>query len=160
MSNQNNPENVAAAVGARAASGGGQSPKGKSGFSVKKFLHFLRTFPWTLLLIVTAACLELVPKQFQGTTIDYAMVVFALVVLVFELAKSTDIRKSRFLTDIVVAVIGIVVSTALLTYYIVETGKNPAFYHWVVVSVITIDAILSPTISFSTALRNMSVADM
>ena len=137
------------------------SPKSE-GFSIVKVGRFLRTFPWTLLLIVVSVILEAIPNSspFRGTPVDYSMVVFAMVVLVLELAKSTDIRKTRFLTDLIVAVIGLVVSTALVTFYIVKTGTSPAFYHWVVVSVITIDAILSPTISFSTALRNMSVADV
>ncbi|MEM0964669.1 MAG: hypothetical protein AAGJ81_00785 [Verrucomicrobiota bacterium] len=140
--------------------GGSQvsSRDSNQGFTFKEFVRFVRLFPWTLLLIAVAVIVEFLPDSLKGTTLDYSMVVFALVVFVVEVLKGADIKLTRFVIDLVVAVCAVVIATALLTYEISRTGESPQFYQWVVAAVVVLDAIIGTTIAFSTALRNMAVA--
>ncbi|WP_440995989.1 hypothetical protein [Arhodomonas sp. SL1] len=152
-----NPQDAAPEAGAGQVLSEGNARKG--GGTLGRIWHFSSMFPWTLLLIAIALVLEVFTENIRGTTIDYTMVVVAAVVLVIEVAKSADIKMVRFIVDLVAAIVALIVATALLTYYITTTGKVPAFYHWVVAGVLVIDAILSPAISFATALRNMALGD-
>lgn len=154
MSDKDSPDSSVLAGGSRAA----VERERKSGFSFGKLMRFLRVFPWTLLLIAVAVLLEFLPERFQGTTLDYSMIVFALVVFVIEVIKGADIRISRFIVDLLVAITAVIIATALVTYHVAKTGESPAFYQWVVAAVVVLDALVSTTIAFSTALRNMSVA--
>lgn len=131
--------------------------KAKGGWTLGRIWGFASIFPWSLLLIAIALGLEVFVGNIRGTALDYTMVIVAGAVLVIEVAKSADVKMVRFVVDLVTAVLGVVIGTALVTYYITTTGQMPAFYHWVVAGVLIIDAILSPAISFATALRNMAV---
>jgi len=136
--------------------------KKKPGFKWGKFFKglfkFLRLCPWTFLLIASAILVEYLPDRMQGTTLNYTMIVFALVVFVIEILKGADIRIGRFVLDLFIAIIGVIAATALITYSIVTTGESPMFYQWIVAAVVVLDAMISTTIAFSTALRNMAVA--
>ena len=146
-----------AAAGAQVA-----SEAKRSGFSLSRLWGFTRMFPWTFLLILASLLLQLLPAGWRerGSFIDYAMIVAAVVVLVLEVAKAADIKMSRFVTDVVSATAGVVIASSLLTYYITQSGLTPSFYHWMVAGVLIVDAILSPIISFATALRNMSMGEV
>ena len=136
--------------------------KKKSGFKWGKFFKglfkFLRLCPWTFLLIASAVLVEYLPERMQGTTLNYTMIVFALIVFVVEILKGADIRIGRFVLDLFVAIVGVIAATALITYSLVTTGDSPMFYQWIVAAVVVLDAMISTTIAFSTALRNMAVA--
>jgi|GEM_PF-6713183 len=134
-----------------------QNKEPKSKFSIRKIIRFLRIFPWTFLLIGIAVIVDFLPGTIRGTTLDYVLIVFALVVFVIEIIKGADIRIGRFILDLTVAIVGVVIVTALLTYNITRTGTSPAFYQWVVAAVVILDALISTSIAFSTALRNMAV---
>lgn len=137
-----------------------RNPKGK--FSWKRFFkgtyRFLRLCPWTFLLIASAVLVEYLPDRLQGVTLNYTMIVFALVVFVVEILKGADIRLGRFVLDLLIAIVGVIAATALITYHITQTGESPLFYQWIVAAVVVLDAMISTTIAFSTALRNMAVA--
>jgi len=128
---------------------------------VTRLWRFTRMFPWTILLILAAVTIELLPAEMRGrgSVLDYVMITASIVVLVLEIAKSADIKMTRFVADIVSAVAGVAIASSLLTYYIATAGASPSFYHWMVTGVLVTDAILSPIISFATALRNMAVGD-
>lgn len=140
-----------------AAMGALHKETSRSGDSAGKLWSFIKIFPWTLLLILICVFIELMAGKVRGTAIDYGMTVFAVLVLILEISKATDIRVTRFVTDLLVSVVGLILATYLLTYYIMVTEQPPAFYLWMVSGILLVDAILSPTISFATALRNMSV---
>jgi hypothetical protein len=139
-----------------------ESGKKKSGFQFGRFCkrtyRFLRVCPWTFLLIASAVFVEYLPDRMQGETLNYTMIVFALVVFVIEIIKGADIRLGRFVLDLFVAIVGVVAASALITYEITQTGQSPLFYQWIVAAVVILDAMISTTIAFSTALRNMAVA--
>lgn len=133
----------------------------KAGFQWSRFFRgfyrFLRLCPWTFLLIVSAILVEYLPDRWQGNTLNYTMIVFALVVFVFEILKGADIRIGRFVLDLLIAIVGVAAVSSLITYEIVSSGQSPLFYQWIVAAVVFLDAMISTTIAFSTALRNMSV---
>lgn len=132
---------------------------GENPSTISKVWTFIKVFPWTLLMILICVFIELVSgkAEVRGTAVDYLMTVFAVLVLILEISKATDIRVSRFITDLLVSVVGLVIATVLLTTYIMASDQAPAFYLWMVCGILLVDAILSPTISFATALRNMSI---
>jgi len=137
------------------------NPKSKSGFGrfLRGAYRFLRICPWTFLLIISAILVEYLPASWQGTTLNYTMIVFALVVFVIEVLKGADIRIGRFVLDLLISVAGVAAVSSLITYEIVATDQSPLFYQWIVAAVVFLDAIISTTIAFSTALRNMSVGN-
>ncbi len=132
-------------------------PKSGLGRFLRGLYRFLRICPWTFLLIVSAILVEYLPDKWQGTTLNYTMIVFALVVFVIEVLKGADIRIGRFVLDLLIAIVGVAAVSSLITYEIVATDQSPLFYQWIVAAVVFLDAIISTTIAFSTALRNMSV---
>lgn len=136
--------------------GNGKSGHHRGGF-FRKLYRFLRLCPWTFLLIASAILVEYLPERMQGTTLNYTMIVIALIVFVVEILKGADIRLGRFVLDLFIAIVGVVAATALITYHITTTGESPLFYQWIVAAVVILDAMISTTIAFSTALRNMAV---
>ncbi len=143
--------------GSRVAQGdGGNSGPRRGGF-FKKLYRFIRLCPWTFLLIASAVLVEYLPERMQGTTLNYTMIVIALVVFVIEILKGADIRLGRFVLDLFIAIVGVVAATALITYHLTTTGQSPLFYQWIVAAVVILDAMISTTIAFATALRNMAV---
>jgi len=134
-------------------------PKSGMGRFFRGLYKFLRVCPWTFLLILSAILVEYLPARWQGAALNYTMIVFALVVFVIEILKGADIRIGRFVLDLLIAVAGVAAVSSLITYEIVATDQSPLFYQWIVVAVVFLDAIISTTIAFSTALRNMSVGN-
>jgi hypothetical protein len=162
MSNEEpTSDTVAASAAARHANANGSSTGGGGRSPLGSAWRFIRVFPWTLLLIAVAWGIEATIGKsggdLRGTPIDYIMIVFSMVVLIFEIAKSTDIRMVRFVADLAISVLALIAATVLLTIDIMTTGQVPGFYLWIVVGVLLVDAVLSPAISFATALRNMSL---
>ena len=140
------------------SNGGSKKPGFQWGKFFKGLYRFLRLCPWTFLLIASAVLVEYLPDRMQGMTLNYTMIVAALVVFVVEILKGADIRLGRFVLDLFIAIVGVIAATALITYSVTKTGESPMFYQWIVAAVIVLDAMISTTIAFSTALRNMAVA--
>ena len=143
----------ASAAHAVAGEKNGQS----GGFNTRSILKFFREFPWTLILILSATALYKFGPDLRGTVLDYAMIIFSVVVLILEVAKSTDIRMTRFVTDLVTSIVGIILMTVFLTIIYLVDLSHPPFYIWMVAGVLTVDSVLSPSISYATALRNMAL---
>ncbi|MGE9289616.1 MAG: hypothetical protein ACQKBT_01420, partial [Puniceicoccales bacterium] len=110
--------------GAHLSQQGGKKPGFQWGKFFKNLYRFLRLCPWTFLLIASAVLVEYLPDRLQGTTLNYTMIVFALVVFVVEILKGADIRLGRFVLDLFIAIVGVIAATALITYSVTKTGES------------------------------------
>lgn len=112
--------------------------------------------PWTFLIIAYLLVVHFMKLELGGVA-GYAFIALGVLVLFLEFFKSGDISTSTFLVDTLAAVIGVIVSTALLCYLYLKLGQTPHFFHWFGYAILVGDAIMSPFNSFRTALRNFGV---
>ncbi len=119
-------------------------------------MRILNKIPYTLLLIAYMLAVHYTGLDMHGVA-GYVFIGLCVVVLIVEFFKSGDISTASFLSDIVFAVLALVISTGLMSYLAFDLGETPTFYHWLGYTVIIVDAVLSPFNSFRTALRNFGV---
>ena len=119
-------------------------------------MSVLNKFPWSFLIIGYLVVAHTSQLEMSGVP-GYIFIGLAVVVLFLEFFKSGDISTSTFLADTFSAVIGVVISTALLSYLYFKLGQMPDFFQWFGFIIILGDAIMSPFNAFRTALRNFGV---
>jgi len=124
--------------------------------SNQKGMRLFNKIPYALLLIVYLLVVHVSGLDMQGMA-GYIFIGLCVIVLVVEFFKSGDISTAYFLSDIVFAVLAVVIATGLLSYLMFKLGETPTFYHWLGYAVIIGDAVISPFNSFRTALRNFGV---
>jgi hypothetical protein len=124
--------------------------------SNQKGLRIFNKIPYTLFLIAYLLVVRFTGLDMHGIT-GYIFIGLCLFVLVIEFFKSGDISSAYFLSDIIFAVVAVVIATALMSYVMFKLGETPTFYHWLGYAVIIGDAVFSPFNSFRTALRNFGV---
>jgi hypothetical protein len=112
--------------------------------------------PWTLLLILYLVAIHLSGIAMDGVA-GYIFIGLGLFVLIAEFIKSGDVSATLFLLDSVMAVLSVVVSTALLVWLYLQADQSITFFHWFGYAIILGDAIISPFNAFRTALRNFGV---
>jgi hypothetical protein len=112
--------------------------------------------PYVFVLIVYMLVVRFTSLDMNGMT-GYIFIGLCIVVLFVEFFKSGDISTAYFLSDIVFAVLAVMIATALMSYIVFKLGETPNFYHWLGYAVIIGDAVISPFNSFRTALRNFGV---
>jgi hypothetical protein len=119
-------------------------------------VSLLGMIPWTFFLIAFAVVVHTTGMNMDGV-LGYIFVGFGMFVLFAEFFKSGDISVPSFLTDILFAVIAVVVATGLLAYLVFKLDQSPTFFYWFGYAVVIGDAVLSPFNAFRTALRNFGV---
>jgi uncharacterized membrane protein YobD (UPF0266 family) len=124
--------------------------------SNQKGMRLFNKIPYALLLIVYLLVVHVSGLDMHGMA-GYIFIGLCVIVLVVEFFKSGDISTAYFLSDIVFAVLAVVIATGLLSYLMFKLGETPTFYHWLGYAVIIGDAVISPFNSFRTALRNFGV---
>jgi hypothetical protein len=121
-----------------------------------KGMRIFNKIPYAFLLIIYMLVVRFTGLDMGGMT-GYIFIGLCLIVLIVEFFKSGDISTAYFLSDIVFAVLAVVVATALMSYLMFKLGETPTFYYWLGYAVIIGDAVISPFNSFRTALRNFGV---
>jgi len=124
--------------------------------SNQKGMRLFNKIPYALLLIVYLLVVHLSGLDMHGMA-GYIFIGLCVIVLVVEFFKSGDISTAYFLSDILFAVLAVVIATGLMSYLVFKLGEAPDFYHWLGYAVIIGDAVISPFNSFRTALRNFGV---
>ena len=124
--------------------------------SNQKGMRLFNKIPYTLLLIAYLLVVHVSGLDMHGVA-GYIFIGLCVIVLIVEFFKSGDISTAYFLSDIVFAVLAVVIATALMSYLMFKLGETPTFYHWLGYAVIIGDAVISPFNSFRTALRNFGV---
>jgi hypothetical protein len=124
--------------------------------SNQKGMRLFNKIPYALLLIVYLLVVHVSGLDMHGMA-GYIFIGLCVIVLVVEFFKSGDISTAYFLSDIVFAVLAVVIATGLMSYLVFKLGEAPDFYHWLGYAVIIGDAVISPFNSFRTALRNFGV---
>jgi hypothetical protein len=124
--------------------------------SNQKGMRLFNKIPYTLLLIVYLLGAHISHVDMHGVA-GYVFIGLCVIVLIVEFFKSGDISTAYFLSDIIFAVLAVVLATGLLSYLVFKLGQTPDFYHWLGYAVIIGDAVISPFNSFRTALRNFGV---
>ena len=124
--------------------------------SNQKNMRLFNKIPYALLLIIYLLVVHVSGLDMHGMA-GYIFIGLCVIVLVVEFFKSGDISTAYFLSDIVFAVLAVVIATGLLSYLMFKLGETPTFYHWLGYAVIIGDAVISPFNSFRTALRNFGV---
>jgi uncharacterized membrane protein YobD (UPF0266 family) len=124
--------------------------------SNQKGMRLFNKIPYALLLIVYLLVVHVSGLDMHGMA-GYIFIGLCVIVLVVEFFKSGDISTAYFLSDIVFAVLAVVIATGLMSYLVFKLGETPTFYHWLGYAVIIGDAVISPFNSFRTALRNFGV---
>ena len=119
-------------------------------------LSAVNKIPWTFLIIAYLVVAHTSQTDLTGVA-GYVFIGLAVVVLFLEFFKSGDISTSTFLADIISAVIGVAVATALLAFMYFKLEQTPNFFYWFGYVIIVGDAIMSPFNAFRTALRNFGV---
>ena len=119
-------------------------------------LGAVNKIPWTFLIIAYLVVAYTSQIDLTGVA-GYVFIGLAVVVLFLEFFKSGDISTSTFLADIISAVVGVAVATALLAFMYFKLEQTPNFFHWFGYVIIVGDAIMSPFNAFRTALRNFGV---
>ena len=124
--------------------------------SNQKGMRLFNKIPYTLLLIAYLLGVHVSGLDMHGVA-GYIFIGLCVIVLIVEFFKSGDISTAYFLSDIIFAVLAVVIATGLLSYLVFKLGETPTFYHWLGYAVIIGDAVISPFNSFRTALRNFGV---
>ena len=124
--------------------------------SNQKGMRLFNKIPYTLLLIAYLLVVHVSGLDMHGVA-GYIFIGLSVIVLIVEFFKSGDISTAYFLSDIVFAVLAVVIATGLMSYLVFKLGETPTFYHWLGYAVIIGDAVISPFNSFRTALRNFGV---
>jgi hypothetical protein len=124
--------------------------------SNQKGMRLFNKIPYALLLIVYLLVVHVSGLDMHGMA-GYIFIGLCVIVLVVEFFKSGDISTAYFLSDILFAVLAVVIATGLMSYLVFKLGETPDFYHWLGYAVIIGDAVISPFNSFRTALRNFGV---
>jgi uncharacterized membrane protein YobD (UPF0266 family) len=124
--------------------------------SNQKGMRLFNKIPYALLLIIYLLVVHVSGLDMHGVA-GYIFIGLCVIVLVVEFFKSGDISTAYFLSDIVFAVLAVVIATGLMSYLVFKLGETPTFYHWLGYAVIIGDAVISPFNSFRTALRNFGV---
>ena len=124
--------------------------------SNQKGMRLFNKIPYALLLIVYLLVVHISGLDMHGMA-GYIFIGLCVIVLVVEFFKSGDISTAYFLSDILFAVLAVVIATGLMSYLVFKLGETPDFYHWLGYAVIIGDAVISPFNSFRTALRNFGV---
>ena len=124
--------------------------------SNQKGMRLFNKIPYALLLIIYLLVVHVSGLDMHGMA-GYIFIGLCVIVLVVEFFKSGDISTAYFLSDIVFAVLAVVIATGLMSYLVFKLGETPTFYHWLGYAVIIGDAVISPFNSFRTALRNFGV---
>lgn len=124
--------------------------------SNQKGMRLFNKIPYALLLIVYLLVVHVSGLDMHGMA-GYIFIGLCVIVLVVEFFKSGDISTAYFLSDILFAVLAVVIATGLMSYLVFKLGEAPDFYHWLGYAVIIGDAVISPFNSFRTALRNFGV---
>ena len=122
----------------------------------RKGMRIFNKIPYTLLLIAYLLVVRFTGLDMHGIT-GYIFIGLCMFVLFIEFFKSGDISTAYFLSDIIFAVLAVVIATGLMSYVVFKLGETPTFYHWLGYAVIIGDAVFSPFNSFRTALRNFGV---
>jgi hypothetical protein len=124
--------------------------------STKNGMGIFSKIPYPILLVGYLLAVHYTNLDMHGAP-GYIFIGVCVIVLIIEFFKSGDISTAYFFSDIVFAVLAVVLSTGLLSYLVFKLGETPTFYHWLGYAVILVDAVLSPFNSFRTALRNFGV---
>jgi hypothetical protein len=124
----------------------------------QKGMRIYNKIPYPLILIAYMLVVRFTGLDMHGVA-GYIFIGLCVIVLIVEFFKSGDISSAYFLTDIIFAVLAVVIATGLMSYLVFELGETPTFYHWLCYAVIVGDAVISPFNSFRTALRNFGVGD-
>ena len=119
-------------------------------------LKTLGRFPWIFTPIIYLLVAHRLNFSLEGPS-GYTFIGLVVVVLFIEFVKSGDIGLVSFLLDTTFSVIGLIVSTALLTYMYFSLQETPTFFHWFGYAIIVGDALFSPANAFRTALRNFGL---
>jgi uncharacterized membrane protein YobD (UPF0266 family) len=121
-------------------------------------MRIFNKIPYALLLIAYLLVVHFTGLDMHGVT-GYIFIGLCVIVLIIEFFKSGDISTAYFLSDIVFAVLAVVIATGLMSYLLFKLGETPTFFHWLGYAVIIVDAVISPFNSFRTALRNFGVGN-
>jgi uncharacterized membrane protein YobD (UPF0266 family) len=121
-------------------------------------MRIFNKIPYTLFLIVYLLVVHFTGLDMHGVA-GYIFIGLCVIVLIIEFFKSGDISTAYFLSDIVFAVLAVVIATGLMSYLVFKLGETPTFFHWLGYAVIIGDAVISPFNSFRTALRNFGVGN-
>ncbi len=124
--------------------------------SKRNRMSLMSMIPWTFFLIGYAVVVHIMGMNMDGV-LGYIFIGFGMFVLFAEFFKSGDISVASFLSDILFAVIAVVVATGLLAYLIFKLEQSPTFFYWFGYAIVIGDAVLSPFNAFRTALRNFGV---
>jgi hypothetical protein len=119
--------------------------------------NILGKFPWSFLMIIYLMATHFAKIPLEGVA-GYIFIGLGMFVLFIEFFKSGDVSSTLFLLDQLLAIVAVIVATALLTYLYFVVGEMPNFFYWFGYTVILADAILSPFNAFRTALRNFGVS--
>src|SRR5690606_35230544 len=84
----------------------------------------LKKIPWTLTVIAYMVLVDMTNMDMAGVP-GYIFIGLCLFVLFMEFYKSSDINVRAFLTDLITAVISVIIATALMAYLILESDKSP-----------------------------------
>lgn len=115
--------------------------------------------PWTALLLL----LVLGFHQFQinlstGSAPSIAVIIVSFLVLVLEFIKSGDIQFKRFIWDLSLSILILVIATWFYGY-LFFCKQHLFFVDYVAYFVILFDSWLSPINAFRTALRNLQIGE-
>ncbi len=129
--------------------------------------RFLGRFPWAFLVILYPVLMYEMQIDMQSQIhFGFVYVGIGVFVLFVEFFKSGDINAASFLLDLLWSVLALVITTALMTYFLLELAPATdgaagwqalSYFHWFGCAIILGDAIISPFNSFRTALRNFGV---
>jgi len=119
-------------------------------------VSFLGKFPWTFLIIGYMLVVQYTGLDMHGIP-GYVFIGLCVLVLFAEFFKSGDISTAAFFGDLLSAVSGVIIATALLSYLYFSLNQTPTFFHWFGYAIIVGDAVISPFNSFRTALRNFGL---
>ena len=115
--------------------------------------------PWTALLFLLVSAFHYFHLDLStGSIPSLVVIVTGFIVLVLEFIKSGDIQFTRFIWDLTLSILILILATWFYSY--LYFCKQPlVFVDYVAYFVIIFDTWLSPINAFRTALRNLQIGD-
>lgn len=121
-------------------------------------MRFIAALPWNFAIIVALILLEQTKMPIDGIA-EKALFILYLVALILGFINSSNITTHNFTWLIIHSVSAVAVISGFVSYLYWGTPAEVDFIYWVGLSIVLINAIISPINSFKSALRDYQVND-
>ncbi len=116
-------------------------------------MGFIAALPWNFAIIIALITLQQMQIPVDGIT-EKGLFILYLVTLIFSFINSSTITTRNFTWLIIHSVLSVAITSAFISYLYWGTSQGVKFIEGTGLTIVLINAIISPINSFKTALRD------